>query len=149
MFEFQALCKQVEALTPAERAALIAEKSASVAVGLRALDEESDPVSVLAAFVVGSVVADGSISEKDYLNLYPSLAEAFGELCDVAGIGRKLKVSKDIRKDIALYTKQLLAILGEADEQLYADIVLLCLLVTSVDGKVSPRERRYIKQLCR
>ena len=29
-----------------------------------------------------------------------------------------------------------------------ADIVTLCLLVTSADGKVSLKERRYIKQLC-
>ena len=149
MFEFQALCSEVEALTPAARAALIAEKSVAVVDGLRALNLPVDPIEILASFVVGSVVSDGSISEKDYLNIHPALEQAFGELCDLAGIARTFKVSRDVRKEIENDTRELIAILGEADETLGADIVLLCLLVTSVDGKVSLKEKRYIKQLCK
>ena len=149
MFEFQALCSEVEALTPAERAALITEKSVAVVEGLRALNLPVDPIEILASFVVGSVVSDGSVSEKDYLNLHPALEQAFGDLCDLAGIERTFKVSRDVRKEIERDTAELLAILGEADETLAMNIVSLCLLVTSVDGKVSLRERRYIKQLCR
>lgn len=149
MFEFQKLCNEVEQLTPAERGALMAEKAVSVVEGLHALGlEGADPVETLAAFIVGSVIADGSVSEKDYLNIYPALTEALGEACDLAGISRKLKVSKDVQKLVKSYTSELLSVLSAADEELGADIIMLCLLVTSVDGKVSLKEKRYIKQLC-
>lgn len=149
MFEFQALCNVVEALAPAERAALIAEKSISVVEGLHKIDFPADPIEVLASFVVGSVLSDGSFSEKDFLNIYPAVTQAFGELCDIAGIERKIKASRDAQKEIKTYTTELIGILAEADETLGSDIVLLCLLVTSADGKVSLKERRYIKQLCK
>ena len=149
MFEFQKLCNEVEKLTPAERGVLIADKALAVVAGLHALGiEGTDPVETLAAFIVGSVVADGSVSEKDYLNIYPSLEEAFGEACDLAGIKNTIKVSRDVQKLIKGYTGELLSVLAMANEELAADIVMLCLLVTSVDGKVSLKEKRYIKQLC-
>ncbi len=150
MFEFQKLCNEVEALTPPERAALIVDKAVTVVDGLRGLGlDGEDPVNTLAAFIIGSVVSDGSISEKDYLYIYPSLVKAFGEFCDLAGIKSELKVSKDLQNIIKEYTKELLNILSAANEELGADIILLCLLVTSVDGKVSLKEKRYIRQLCK
>lgn len=150
MFEFQKLCNTVEGLTPAERGALIAEKSIAVVHGLRALDDiRFDPVDTLAAFIIGSVVSDGAINEKDYLYIYPSLVKAFGEMCDLAGIKTSLKVSADVQKEISSYTRALMSALSEADETLGEDLILLCLLITSADGKISLKEKRYIKQLCR
>lgn len=149
MFEFQKLCRSAEALSPAERAAMLADLSVSVIARLNALAPEIHPAEILASFIIGSVVSDGSVSEKDYLGIYPSLAKAFGEACDLAGIRRVYKVSKDVQREISGYTRQLLDLISVADEQLAADIIFLCLLVTSVDGKVSLKEQRYIKQLCR
>lgn len=150
MFEFQKMCHDVEALTPSERALLLGEKSISVIKGLAELDiPEFDPIVTLASFIIGSVVSDGSISEKDYLFIYPSLVKAFGDECDLAEIKRSYKVSKDAQKEIKEYTEELLAILSRVDENLGNDIVSLCLLVTSVDGKISLKEQRYIKQLCK
>lgn len=149
MFEFQKLCNEVEALEPVQRAALIAEKAVNVIEGLHGLHIEGiDPVETLAAFLIGSVVSDGVVSEKDLLGIEPSLIKAFGEACDLAGIEHSFKVSKDAVKEIKAYTQAIHSIVWTVDEQLGADIVTLCLLVTSVDGKVSLKERRYIKQLC-
>lgn len=149
MFEFQKLCNEVEALTAAERAVLIADKAVAVGKGLRDLGMEGfDPLETLAAFVVGSIVSDGVISEKDYVYIYPALSKAFGDTCDLAEIKYRYKVSKDVQKEIKTYTKQLISVLTAADETLGADIVMLCLLVTSADGKISLKEKRYIKQLC-
>lgn len=150
MFEFQKLCREIEALSPSKRAMLLSEKSIAVIKGLRELGAmETDPVVILASFIIGSVVSDGSISEKDYLFIYPSLQKAVGNECDLAAIKRSVKVSKDIQKTIAVYTQELLAIISEADEQLGNDLISLCLLVTSADGKISLKEKRYIKQLCK
>lgn len=149
MFEFQQLCNEVEALSPAERAALMTEKAVSVVDALRKLDLEEDPVDILVTFILGSVISDGSISEKDYLRLAPSLEQAFGDLCDLTGLKQTLKVSRDVVKEVKDFTAELLGILNEADDQLGSDIIALCLLVTSVDGKISLKEKKYIKQLCK
>ena len=148
MFEFKKLCNEFEKLTPAERGVLLTETSVSVIKRLKELSDD-DPVDTLAAFIIGSVVSDGSVSEKDYLFIHPSLVKAFGEACDLAGIKHSYKVSKDVRKQISEYTKILIKIISAADEELEKDIITLCLLVTSVDGKISLKEQQYIKQLCR
>ena len=150
MFEFQKLCSEIEALTPSQRAVLLGEKSVAVIKGLRQLEfKEFDPVIILASFIIGSVVSDGTVSEKDYLFIYPSLAKAFGDQCNLYEIKSSIKISKDIKKAIAEYTKDLLRILSEADDELGNDIISLCLLVTSADGKISLKEKRYIRQLCK
>ena len=149
MFKFQKLCHEIEHLSATERAALLAEKSILVIKGLRELDLPGiDAVTVLASFIIGSAVSDGTISEKNYLFIYPALSKAFGDACDLAEIKRSFKVSKDAKKEIETYTRDLVSILSKADEQLAADVIALCLLVTSVDGKISLKEKHYILKLC-
>ena len=149
MFEFQKLCHEVEKLSTIERGALLAEKSISVISGLNQLNIESlNPLDTLVSFIVGSVVADGTISEKDYLRIYPSLVKAFDKV-DLAAIKQFYRMSKDVTKEVKNYTMRLLEIISKADEGLKEDIISLCLLITSIDGKISLREQRYIKQLCR
>ena len=149
MFEFKKLCNEVEKLNPAERGVLLAEKSISVVKGLKSLDLPYNPVETLVAFIIGSVASDGSIIEKDYLNIYPSLVKAFGNEFDFMSVKQALQIAKDVKKEIAALTKKLISIIAECDENLALDIVSLCLLVTSVDGKVSLKEQRYIRQLCK
>lgn len=148
MFEFNKLCAECEKLGPFERKTLLVEKSVKVLMGVKLLDLPFiDPVSTLAAFIVGSVVSDGSVSEKDYLYIYPNLVEAFGDEFDLAAIKKSYKVAKDDKKEIARHTADLISVINAADEELGADIIMLCLLITSVDGKVSLREKKYIKKL--
>ena len=78
MFEFKKLCNTLEELNPIERGVILAEKSVSVIKGLSGLNIPLDPVKTLVTFIIGSVVSDNSINEKDYLYIYPSLVKAFG-----------------------------------------------------------------------
>lgn len=149
MFEFKKLCNELEKLSSIERSALLAEKSIAVVKGLKELDLSFDPVKTLVAFILGSVVSDGSLSEKDYLYIYPSLVKAFGKDFDFMAAKQALQVAKDVKKEISNYTKELMSVISVCDEDLAMDIVALCLLVTSVDGKISLKEKRYIRQLCR
>ena len=149
MFEFKKLCNEVEKLNPAERGVLLAEKSVKVVKGLNELELPFNPVKTLVTFIIGSVVSDNSISEKDYLYIYPSLVKAFGHDFDFASVKQVLQFAKDVKKELAAYTKDLLSVIAQCDENLAADIISLCLLVTSVDGKVTLKEKRYIRQLCK
>ncbi len=149
MFEFKKLCNELEALNPVERGVILAEKSVSVIKGLSGLNIPLDPVKTLVTFIIGSVVSDNSINEKDYLYIYPSLVKAFGNDFDFISAKQAIGLAKDIKKEITKYTKEMISIISVCDEELATDIISLCLLITSVDGKISLKEKRYIRQLCK
>lgn len=149
MFEFKKLCNTLEELNPIERGVILAEKSVSVIKGLSGLNIPLDPVKTLVTFIIGSVVSDNSINEKDYLYIYPSLVKAFGNDFDFISAKQAIGLAKDIKKEITKYTKEMISIINVCDEELAADIISLCLLITSVDGKISLKEKRYIRQLCK
>lgn len=149
MFEFNKLCNELEKLDPIERGVMLAEKSESVIKGLDALVLPFNPLKTLVTFIIGSVVSDGSINEKDYLYIYPSLVKAFGNDFDFISEKQALQLAKDIKKEITAQTKDMMSVIAVCDERLAADIVALCLLVTSIDGKISLKEKRYIRQLCK
>ena len=148
MFEFKKLCNTLEELNPIERGVILAEKSVSVIKGLSGLNIPLDPVKTLVTFIIGSVVSDNSINEKDYLYIYPSLVKAFGNDFDFISAKQAIGLAKDIKKEITKYTKEMISIISVCDEELATDIISLCLLITSVDGKISLKEKRYIRQLC-
>lgn len=149
MFEFKKLCNTLEELNPIERSVILAEKSVSVIKGLSGLNIPLDPVKTLVTFIIGSVVSDNSINEKDYLYIYPSLVKAFGNDFDFISAKQAIGLAKDIKKEITKYTKEMISIINVCDEELATDIISLCLLITSVDGKISLKEKRYIRQLCK
>ena len=149
MFEFKKLCNTFEELNPIERGVILAEKSVSVIKGLSGLNIPLDPVKTLVTFIIGSVVSDNSINEKDYLYIYPSLVKAFGNDFDFISAKQAIGLAKDIKKEITKYTKEMISIINVCDEELATDIISLCLLITSVDGKISLKEKRYIRQLCK
>lgn len=149
MFEFKKLCNTLEELNPIKRGVILAEKSVSVIKGLSGLNIPLDPVKTLVTFIIGSVVSDNSINEKDYLYIYPSLVKAFGNDFDFISAKQAIGLAKDIKKEITKYTKEMISIINVCDEELATDIISLCLLITSVDGKISLKEKRYIRQLCK
>lgn len=148
MFEFNKVMKDYESLNAIERGLMLTGKSVSILAKLSALDIDGiDPVETLASFIIGSVVADGKLHEKEYLLIYPALVKVFGSDFDYESIKKEFEADKDGRKDIAGYTTDLLRVLGTVDETLYEDVIILCLCVVTIDGKVSLREKNYVKRL--
>lgn len=149
MFEFKKLCDAYESLSPIEKGIILTEKSVKILAKLHYLDiPELDPVSALVGFITGSVVADGKVNEQEYLLIYPALVKAFGSDFDFTLIKESFRKDSDGRKMIAEYTREMIAIMDLLDEDLKADVITLCLCVTAIDGKVSLKEKRYIKRLC-
>ena len=148
MFEFTKLCNAFEKMSALERGAVIAEKSVKVIAKLKLLDVPGvDPVETLATFIVGAVAADGKLDEREYLLIYPSLVRAFGEDFDFATVKAEFESDKQTHKEIRDYTRDLLTVLSLVDEGLREDVVALCLAVVTVDGRISFKERKYIKKL--
>ena len=53
----------------------------------------------------------------------------------------------NLREHIKTYVDDLIDILGEISEGLKTDIIFVCMIICAIDGKVSLRERLWIKKL--
>ncbi len=150
MFEFKKVCDDYEQLSVIERSALLVSKSVSV---LAKLEEASvpgiDSVETLATFILGSIVSDGKVNEQEYILMYPALVKVFGSDFDFESIKQLFATNFAERKQMREYTQNLIRILDLLDEDIRRDVIIICLCVTSMDGRISLRERTYIKQLCK
>lgn len=150
MFAFDKFCKELEQLSAGERIVMLTDTASAVMNGLAKLGfDDADSIDTLAAFVVGSLVTDGNFDEKEWVHVYQSLVKAFGAKHDFKTVVGLYKDAKDVNKQIRKYTEAMMQILAAADEQLQADVIMLCLLLVSADGHVSLKEKRYIKALCK
>lgn len=149
MFEFKRVCDHYENMSTEERRYLLTEKATSIFEWLKnSLVSGIDPVNVLFGFILGSVTADGKINEMEYLLIYPILKKVFGNEVDFTAFKDSFQRSKDGKKLIDDYTKKMENIFTLLDEELKRDVVMLCLGVTSIDGKITLKEKRYIRHLC-
>lgn len=150
MFEFAKLCKEYENLSAPERGVMLTGKSVKILAKLKLLELPGvDPVHALAGFILGSVVADGRVNEQEYLLIYPALVHVFGDDFDFDTIKDSFRKDREGREAVKEYTQEMLSFLALADETLREDVIALCLCVVTVDGKISLRERNYIRKLCK
>ena len=148
MFEFNKILKDYEQLGVVERGLMLTEKSVSILARLAKLDIDGiDPIETLAAFIVGSVAADGKLDEAEYLLIYPALLKVFGQDFDFEGVKKFFEGDKEGMRETTKYTKELIRVLEYVDEELFEDVVILCLCIVTIDGKVSLKEKNYIKKL--
>lgn len=150
MKDFNELCRSVEELSPLEYAAVLGRTSLKIMPAIRAFSEDGRTCAeVLAAFIIASVYADGKLDESEYLLMAPLLKAFFGEDFDFEDAK---KLAKEWRKEGRAVKKEvdyLVDFLGTLSEELKGDIIFACLLMCAVDGKVSLKEKAYIRQLMR
>lgn len=150
MLEFKKLCDFCKSLSMTEKMRFIKERSESVIETLHSLDRpEIDPEPVLAGFILSAAVADGRIDEKEYLMIYPALIRTFGKDFDLSSVKISFGCDGRCKKAITAYTEDLIDILRALDEKTKSDIIILCLCVTAIDDKISYKEKRYIRHLCK
>ena len=148
MSEFNQLCKTVEELNPLEYAAIVAAKTAKIMPKLKEIaGGRLDAINLYATFMIASVYADGKLDESEYLLMLPLLKVCFGPDFDYDSAKAMVKEFKPEGRELKKVVNDLVDILGEADEDLKDDIVTVCLLVCAVDGKITLKEKNYIKQL--
>ncbi len=150
MKAFDALCKEFEQLDAETYTALLAEKSARILPALRAVaGSEEDGVGLFASFVLGAIVADGKLSEEEYLLCYPLLHAFFGDGVNYEDCKR---AARQLRAESRAFTNSLdevVDLLGLLSDELKDDVVLVCLMICAIDGKVSAKEKSWIKKLVR
>ena len=151
MFEFNKLCKAVERMDPLLYGAVIAEKSVKIIAALTAITRSGkDGLTIYLHFILCSIAADGKLDEHEFNILRKSLEASIGheityeeakQIFSDAGLDKPAayKDAVDLMVDI----------LGLVSEDLKMDIILVCLMVCAVDGHISRKEKKWIKQLIR
>ncbi|MGN1372534.1 MAG: hypothetical protein ACI4VK_00635 [Candidatus Coproplasma sp.] len=147
MKNFNELCKIVEELSPEEYSGVITAKTAEIMPALHNISGGDGAVEIFTSFLLASVVADGKFDEAEYILMYPLLRAVFGDEISfdyVNSVAKRLRPEIDsLKKSV----KETLDEIGEIDEDLKDDLILISLLVCAIDGKISTKEKNYIKQL--
>lgn len=148
MFEFKKICDTFEGLSALERRQLLEEKSGSIFHELQSrTTPKNDPKEIFAGFLIGSAMIDGKLNEMEYLLMYPSLVRTFGEDFDFRSLKESFRHNRDGKRLVSDYAEKVLGILRFSGEKLKRDVVILCLCATSMDGKITLKEKRYIRRL--
>lgn len=148
MFEYIEKCKKFEKLSTFERFALLANKSLIVTNNLSKLGfNVNESLSLIATFILGSIVSDGEVNEKEYLLMYPALLRTFGDNFDFDSIKEAFKNDFKTRKELKNYLKDILSLLNSVSNELKEDIVDICFAIVTIDGKLSLKERIYMRKL--
>lgn len=148
MNDFNKICKAAEELNPLEYAAIITAKTAKILPALREVtDSRGDSLELMATFMIASIYADGKLDESEYLLISPALHLFFGDDFDYDAAKSLVKAFRPEGKELKKVVDAMVDLLGEVSDELKEDIITVCLLICAVDGKISFKEKKYIKQL--
>lgn len=150
MKDFDLLCKEVEALDFIDYNLALMRLGSRVKPALNVLtDDPAEVNGMLAMFMIASVYADGKLDEAEYAMMLPLLHTFFGETFDFEEVKQLVNAFKPEGKELMELVDHIVDLIGELSEELKDDLIMICLLICAVDGKVSLREKKYIKQLIR
>lgn len=148
MFEYIEKCKKFEKLSTFDRFALLANKSLIITNKLSELGlNVNDSLSLIATFILGSIVSDGEVNEKEFLLMYPALLRTFGDNFDFDSIKEAFQNDFKTRNELKNYLKDILSLLNSVSNELKEDIIDICFAIVTIDGKLSLKERIYMKKL--
>ncbi|MBD5636794.1 MAG: TerB family tellurite resistance protein [Clostridia bacterium] len=148
MKEFNMLCKEVENLNVIEYGAILAAKSAKVLPVLNEIGgSKIDGAAIFAQFILGAIAADGRLSEEEYLIVYPLLHTFFGDELDYRACKAAVRFLRPESRELKKALDDMVDLFGLFDEELKDDLIFICLLICAVDGKVSLKEKNWIKKL--
>ncbi len=148
MREFDRLCKEFEEMDSFSYSVILTEKSAKVIPALSVvMDDGLSGVAIFAMFVMAAIAADGRLSEEEYALCYPLLHAFFGDEIDYEKTKSVVKQFKREGKELKKVANEMVDIFGQLSEDLKDDIIIICMMICAVDGKISLKEKNWIKKL--
>ena len=150
MKEFNKLCKEFEEMDAQSYNIILDELASRIIPALQFITDDGIQGEVIfARFLMGAIVSDGKLSEDEYIFMEPMLTRFFGGDVDFEYCKTLIKENKTMGKDLKNEVDYMVDVLGMLSDDLKNDIITVCLMVCAVDGKVSMKEKRWIKQLIR
>ena len=144
MSDFNKLCKEFEEIDVLSYGTLLAAKSVKLIPALSAISEDGlSGLELYATFIA----SDGKLSEEEYALLYPLLHTFFGESIDYETARKSVKKLRRESKELLKLIDEMVDVIGQLSEDMKDDIIIVMLLITAIDGKISLREKNWIKKL--
>ena len=149
MSQFSRICKAMEEMDPDTYVSIVSEKSTDIIRALSNITEDGfSGLTIFIDFVLCAVAADGKLSEDEFYLIKPLLEKAVGmELTYEDGKDIFYAGGLDKPKDYNKTVKMMVDLLELVSPKLKEDIVLVCMMVCAVDGKISYKERKWINNL--
>ncbi len=149
MSSFDMLCDVVEHLDAQTYNDLITEKTAAVLPALVDITADGmDGVAIYTDFVLCAVAADGKLTEEEYVLIKPILDLTL-EMDVGYGDAQKFFYDNGLDKPEGYKATMdsVVDLLGLVSPELKDDIILVCMMVCAVDGKISEEEAEWLRQL--
>ena len=148
MKDFDLLCKEFEEMDGETYTALLAKKAATLipALSLISVDALSG-IGIFSTFIFGAIGADGRLSEEEYALVHPLLHAFFGDKVDYEACRAAVRAARAETKALKEAADEMVDVLAELSEDLKNDLILVCLMICAIDGKVSLKEKQWIKKL--
>ncbi len=149
MSHFDALCEVLENMDPDTFSQIINEKSAQILADLSMITEDGmGAVAIYMDFLLCAVSADGKLTEEEFYLVKPILDLINdADLTYEQGLEVFKEAGLDKPKEYKETMDRVVDLLGTISPELKDDIILVCMMVCSVDGKISRKERKWIQKL--
>jgi len=148
MKEFDRLCKDIEEMSADDYKTVLTAKAEKVLPALAKIGgSRLDGASIFAQFILGAIAADGKLSEEEYRIIEPMLHVFFGDEVDYKVCKAAVKYLRPESKELKDALNDMVDLFGLIDNDLKDDLILVCMLICAVDGKISPKEKAWIKKL--
>ena len=127
---------------------LLREKSVNVMAAMAMISRDGlTGVQIYTSFIIAAIMADGRLDKSEYELIRPMLEKMLGSEVTYEEAKAAFKAVRKDAKDDRVIIDYMVDILGEVSPELKADIVIITMLVCAVDGKISYKEKKWIKQL--
>lgn len=148
MKDFDLLCKEFEQMEPEKYTAYLTVKSAEIIPILKsaAVDGLSGTI-IFFSFIMGAIAADGKLSPEEYKLIYPLLNAFLGDSTNYDDAKKVFKSLRKENKELKNVTAKMIDILALLSDDLKNDIVIICMMICAIDGKISSKEKKWIMQL--
>ncbi|MCI7607259.1 MAG: TerB family tellurite resistance protein [Spirochaetales bacterium] len=148
MKDFDKLCKDFESIDIDTYAAVLTEKAMKLIPALSAFSEDGlSGIEIFASFIYGAIAADGKLSEDEYALVYPLLHAFFGDSIDYNDAKRAFSSLSKEHKELKTIVDEMVDLIGFFSDEMKADIIIVVMLICAVDGKISLKEKNWIKKL--
>ena len=116
---------------------ILGEKSLKVIPALSKITESGvDGATIFATYVLGAIAADGRLSEEEYVLCYPLLHAFFGEYVNYEDCKKAARLLRPESRELKKAVKEMTDVFGQLSDELKEDLVTVCLLICSIDGKI-------------
>ena len=148
MKDFDELCRDFEKIDSDTYAFVLGEKAMKLIPALMAFSEDGrSGLDIFSSFIYASIAADGRLGEEEYILVQPLLQAFFGDNLDYKEAKKAFSSLRKENKEIKKITDEMVDLIGFFSEEMKADIIVVIMLICAVDGKISSKEKKWIKAI--